>query len=444
MFKRIIHCLKSFRRKFKKLYNTLRTCPPQDLAEVLTKIFRKFQRRTAGFEGKSFLNLLETTVLPAFWLKLGKNVLYQLKEYFYFLIFLSSLSITPEGGSQMLELAAILGPNADTLLHHLAKFTTAEILALTDQINAVILRLAQRHFRRGFWKKAFPVAIDCTDNPFYGDRTTPGIVGGKKKGGTNWFYRFAALTLIQPHLRFTLAEYPVLPLENLVEVVRKLISKAEAVIRIKEIEVDRGFFNTKIVQFLTEGHYKFLMPAVKNTPIKEAIHAYHQGTGPSCFAYQFKAAKAGEGNKPFTVFLVKGDQKEAPRRKNAQKPPDPVDLYHVFATNKKVRNHAPQALQRLADQYRARWGIETGFKMVNLFHIKTTSTNFVIRLFFQLFAVVLYNLWILLNLLQQSKHQIGYILPTPRVKMLLLLKSLQILASKLEEKWKKPQSAADF
>jgi len=426
------------------LYNTLRTCPSQDLAEVLTKIFRKFQRRTAGFEGKSFLNLLETLVLPAFWLKLGKNALYQLKEYFYLLIFLSSLSSTPEGGSQMLELAAILGPNADTLLYHLAKFTTAEILALTDQINAVIFRVAQRHFRRGFWKKAFPVAIDCTDNAFYGAKTTPGIVGGKKKDGTNWFYRFAALTLIQPHLRFTLAEYPVLPLESLVEVVRKLISKAEAVIHIKEIAVDRGFFNTKIIQCLTDGHYKFLMPAVKNTRIKEAIRAYHQGTGPACFLYQFKAAKSGERNKPFTVFLVKGDQKEAPRRKTVQKPPDPVELYHVFATNKPLRDHAPSNLQRLADQYRARWGIETGFKMVNLFHIKTTSTNFVIRMFFQLFAVIIYNLWILLNLLQQSKHQIGYVLPTPRVKMLLLLKSLQILACCIEEKGKKPPRSADF
>ncbi|MHA1267583.1 MAG: hypothetical protein ACTSRS_20270, partial [Candidatus Helarchaeota archaeon] len=52
-------------------------------------------------------------------------------------------------------------------------------------------------------------------------------------------------------------------------------------------------------------------------------------------------------------------------------------------------------------------------------------------------AVVLYNLWVLYNLFHRHKRQKGYTLPTPRVKMLFLLKALQILDKIGDEKVQK-------
>ncbi|MFX1298344.1 MAG: hypothetical protein ACFFD2_26250, partial [Promethearchaeota archaeon] len=68
------------------------------------------------------------------------------------------------------------------------------------------------------------MAIDFTDYPFYGDKAAPGIVGGKKKVWTNWHYRFAAITILKAHLRFTLAVYPVFPLDESVDLVDRLIT----------------------------------------------------------------------------------------------------------------------------------------------------------------------------------------------------------------------------
>jgi IS4 transposase len=40
-----------------------------------------------------------------------------------------------------------------------------------------------------------------------------------------------------------------------------------------------------------------------------------------------------------------------------------------------------------------RWCIENTYKQFNAFRIRTISTNFIVRYFFFLFRVLLYNLW---------------------------------------------------
>ncbi|MHA1410925.1 MAG: hypothetical protein ACTSQY_11570, partial [Candidatus Odinarchaeia archaeon] len=67
--------------------------------------------------------------------------------------------------------------------------------------------------------------------------------------------------------------------------------------------------------------------------------------------------------------------------------------------------------------------------MINVFRIKTTSKNFTVRLFCYFYSVIMYNLWILYNLLTKKEPNKGYKLLSTQVKMLLLLKSLLSLTS---------------
>lgn len=433
MKKQILFYLRRFRRKFKKLYNTLATSDEKNLPVVLSRIFRKLQGRKVGTDGINFLNLLETIIFPNFWLKLGQNATYKLRDYFYFVIFLASLQLTPESGSVMLKVTAILGPDADTFLHHLSKFTAEEIKELTEKLNVAIFQRARRYFRRGFYKKPFPVAIDYTNQPFYGDRSTLGVVGGKKKAGTSWFYCFAALTIIQPHVRFTLAVRPVLPFDETVDIVQFLVEKAEEVIKIKYIEADREFFGKAVTNFFIRHGCKFLMPAKKNDRIKAKILGFHERKIDPAFPYQFKNTKSEKENEAFTVFIIKAKKKKKNSPKRRKKKPTVFDLYHVFATNQLKRKASHTQLKKLAERYRERWGVETGFKMKKYFQIKTASKKFVVRIFCFLFSVVIYNLWILSNLLFQSGKSNHYTLPASQVKMLLLVKALGILTSILDE-----------
>jgi len=55
------------------------------------------------------------------------------------------------------------------------------------------------------------------------------------------------------------------------KVVRKLIIYVKSKVKIRSIYLDRGFFNSEIINLLKELRVKFLMPAVQNVKIQRYI-----------------------------------------------------------------------------------------------------------------------------------------------------------------------------
>ena len=72
----------------------------------------------------------------------------------------------------------------------------------------------------------------------------------------------------------------------------------------------------------------------------------------------------------------------------------------AFATNEDFNENDVDLAQRLFLLYGKRWGIETSYKVKKQsFLPKTTSKNYLIRIFYFLFSVLLYNLWLLVDVL---------------------------------------------
>ena len=72
----------------------------------------------------------------------------------------------------------------------------------------------------------------------------------------------------------------------------------------------------------------------------------------------------------------------------------------VFATNEEYDEKDVDLLEYLFDLYGKRWGIETSYRVKKHAYLpKTTSKNYYIRLFYFMFSVLLYNLWILADVL---------------------------------------------
>jgi len=70
---------------------------------------------------------------------------------------------------------------------------------------------------------------------------------------------------------------------------------------------------------------------------------------------------------------------------------------HVwFLTNLDLE---PETARAYAAAFRRRWGIETSYRQIGDFLPRTSSPTFSVRLFYFLFAVSLYNLWVLANVL---------------------------------------------
>jgi hypothetical protein len=66
----------------------------------------------------------------------------------------------------------------------------------------------------------------------------------------------------------------------------------------------------------------------------------------------------------------------------------------VFASNL-----PPHYLSVIADMYRKRWGTETSYRVKSGLRLRICSRKYVIRFFLFVLSVVLYNAWVLLNLL---------------------------------------------
>jgi hypothetical protein len=63
----------------------------------------------------------------------------------------------------------------------------------------------------------------------------------------------------------------------------------------------------------------------------------------------------------------------------------------IFATNTSLK---PKRVRKL---FKKRWGIETSYRTIRQFQAKTTSKLYTLRKLYFYLAVLLYNIWVLLN-----------------------------------------------
>ena len=70
----------------------------------------------------------------------------------------------------------------------------------------------------------------------------------------------------------------------------------------------------------------------------------------------------------------------------------------MFATNVSPKEIS-ENMQNIPTDYKKRWGIETGYSCVGRFRPKTTSSNQSIRLLYFYYSLILYNVWIIANLI---------------------------------------------
>jgi len=196
----------------------------------------------------------------------------------------------------------------------------------------------------------------------------------KHERGTNHFYQFLTCDIVVAGKRFTLDVVPIHALDQMENLLDKSLQRVKKKIRIDRVFLDRGFANSKCIESLKKNGMKFIMPIPRNNRIKQWMDKSEE-----CKA---RLIENYEINKQFVnLYLV--DDIEGIKR--------------CFITNLKV----PVLLSHYFYKwYGKRWGIETGYRLkAQDFKPRTTSKNFTLRLFYFLFTVMLYNLWVLTNII---------------------------------------------
>jgi putative transposase len=325
---------------------------------------------------KEVCKLIKKRFSPFIDFKLRHNTIYQKNQFIDLMLHMGMTRDFAENGSKTLkELKDNKTPDADTLLYHIKNhndlreiqrmyLTLFEILwTMIKQSNTIDIQ------------KTYDVAIDYTEWFYYGDRSTPMVVGKKPEKGTSKCYKFATINIVEAGKRFTLLALPVGPFDNKDEILKKLLDYAVKRIKIRRIYADRGFFDSNSIKIFNKYHLKYLMPCTHYSTVKKALDLL---SAPSVIK-DFEM-------KDITFNMVIVEDEEGNKR--------------AFATNEEYNENDLNLAERLFYLYSKRWGIETSYRVKkHSFLPKTTSRNYLIRIFYFLFSVLFYNLWLLADIL---------------------------------------------
>ena len=255
--------------------------------------------------------------------------------------------------------AGLLDACGQTVRNHLRYQDPSRLLAANDRVIGEMRSL-------GALSKPLILAIDWHEEMYYGDPRAQGVVGTKPKDGSHHAYRFATVSVLVKGERLTLAAVPMLDKRVLSYVAVLLCRITELGLRVELLLLDRGFYSADLLRWLNSFKMRYVMQIpVRNKRIR----------GGEDRAYTTKSPNKGEEGQATFRLVTMGEGGKL----------------LAFATNTRIK---PERIRRL---FRKRWGIETSYRMVNKFLAKTTSKLYGIRLLYFYLAIMLYNLWVLLN-----------------------------------------------
>ncbi len=275
-------------------------------------------------------------------------------------------------------------PTGDWLLKLLKNKSLPQMIKLTDKMlteSAKSVSLTRGVLTNKFGK--IVVAIDKNNIPHY-DKipNMKYMVHSKYEYGTTLFQSFMTAKIVSGKMVMHIGIQLVTRGKFNPEFVRKTIQKCNKIrIGVQLFLLDREFYSTEVMRVVREFRKDFIMPAKKDGGIKRAIAEYVAGERKALSQYTISN---GVLKFTFNLVIIK-----APKKSKAK---NMFDRYHVFATNISCRS-AKNAIAYIPEEYRKRWGIETGYRSAKSIRPKTNSKDPVIRLLFYATSLILANIW---------------------------------------------------
>ena len=233
----------------------------------------------------------------------------------------------------------------------------------------------------GLFDDRLNLAIDEIPWRFYGDTDTYGVGNVDHARGTSYAYKLLTICIVgDDGERFTLDWTIVTGREETREVIGELVDTASNWCDIKNIFLDRGFYGVLMIKALQATGENFMMRAPKSPKRTRLLNEHGSDI---VVEEDDEMARSRPPYEKTTINRI-----IVPARESAQ------DDYIEFVTNRTVTE---ESAVNLARTYEQRWGVETSYRKIKQFLPKTTSTHYSLRLFYLLFAILLYNTWIMVN-----------------------------------------------
>lgn len=239
------------------------------------------------------------------------------------------------------------------------------------------------------------IAIDKHKIPRYDKKPNmKHLIYSKFERGTKTFEAYITSKIVAGSLELNLSMCPVYRDRFNPEFVRKILEKCDKTnLKTKLCLLDREFYAADVMHVIKQANKQFIIPAKKDSKIKHAIMQHHKNLRDAVSPYTI-----GNISEGFTFNLV------IVPAKGKQDSDDITEQYHVFATSLPCTN-PDEIIRQIPELYKKRWGIETGYRVVESIRPRTNSPNHALRIFMFTVSLILSNLWICIR---QNKGNQNY------------------------------------
>lgn len=248
--------------------------------------------------------------------------------------------------------------------------------------------------KNGFKNNGCCIAIDITVKPFYGNKKFLMVKGTKNKAGTNFAIHYLTASIIEEGVRFNLLCIPINALTSIPKKVKEMISEIEKIVKIKVLYLDRAFGNRNYCRILKLSRYRFITPITKNDKLKDLEFQIKKQSKISKNIYTLSELD-------YTFYEDKPKEYQESIKLLALHEHDKI---FFFITN--INNFNLEEYYSLIESYRYRFGIETNYRVDNIFSALTSSVIASIRYLLMQISLITQDLWTLINfLIFDKKHR---------------------------------------
>lgn len=275
----------------------------------------------------------------------------------------------------------VSAPSPSTIRYQLRThlFADLELAALEEKLNAALVSQhppgTKGHRQR--------VAIDLTLIPYHGQAAKDAneIRRGEAKSGTTHFHCYASAYLIRDNQRVTLALTYVQADDSVAALLQRLFDRLKTIeVEPKRLYLDRQFFSVELLRMLKIKPFTTILPV----PVRgKRLRLLLRGRESYQTSYVVKSPK--NGTEVINLYVV---CRYAKGRRG---------LHRVEHLPYTVIGQFDGPAAAVRQEHRARFGIESSYRLGNILRARTSSRDPKLRLLLVGLSAILVNLWVLLK-----------------------------------------------
>lgn len=292
-----------------------------------------------------------------------------------------------------------------------------DLPVLTDGLLDSLYAFGPRALRRRMWT----IAIDEHRDPFYGDRSTPGVTGGKKKHGSKYAFGYATAVIVHLRHRYTVGLVALTGGEKPHEIVQRLLEQIrKRGLKLRGVVLDSAFDSGETILLLQKQKLSYSVPLRKKGEGSNPRNDFWEMEVGAVAEVGWKTKKTRKAVSTLVVVVKR------PREKDKK----------VYAFGGWGADEARSQVRRasLAKRwYKKRFGIETSYRQMRECKARTTKKDVRYRLLLVGIALLLRQAWVWLTALVARQLKLK---PSAWVAVLPLARMAEWLADSLKSIYK--------